>query len=99
MTEVTFESFPVYRQNLLFVINVSCTLSRFKVKYNRTVCGPNRCKRGSDAWRSVNWLGRGGSNICGHCVLSYLAMLHHSDRDTINPLSEMRFARRVKPNA
>jgi len=94
-----FESVRLYRRNILFVIKVSCTLSRFKVKYSGTVCGPNRCKRGSDAWRSVNWLGRGRSNICVYCVLSYLATLHHSDHDTINPLSEMRLARRVQPNA
>jgi hypothetical protein len=95
MREVNFKSFPVCRQNILFVINVSRTLGRFTVKYSGTVCGPNRCKRGFDAWRSVNWLGRGSSNICGHCVLSYLAMLHHSDHETINPLCEMHVARTV----
>ena len=54
MTEVTIVSLPFYRHVFLFVINVSCTLSRFKVKYSGSVCGPNRCKRGSDAWRFVN---------------------------------------------
>ena len=32
-------------------------------------------------------------------VLSYLAMLHHSDHDTINPLCEMRLARRAQQKA
>jgi hypothetical protein len=50
--------------------NVRCNLSHFSVENYGTGCGPNRCTRSSDAWRSVNRFSRGMSNTRGHYVIS-----------------------------
>lgn len=72
----SISKYLLQKELFLYATNLSCALRHFNIERCGTVGGLNRCIRGFDAWRSVNRLYKGSSNMCVRHVLSYLAMLH-----------------------